>query len=97
LKPSRQFGLHASGNRHDFDYTHSGAFGCRADAGPTTMVKMPVQKIKMAVIAVAEFIDFPPEQERPAPFKRSGARPSPSCQPRPAKPPTLPFEENKNG
>jgi hypothetical protein len=60
LKPSRQFGLHATGNRHDFDYTRSGAFGCRADAGPTTMVKMPVQKIKMAVIAVAEFVDFPP-------------------------------------
>ena len=37
------------------------------------MVKMPVQKIKIAVIAVAEFVDFPPEQARPAPFARSSA------------------------
>jgi hypothetical protein len=40
------------------------------------MVKMPVQKIKMAVIAVAEFVDFPPEQARSAPFKRFSAHTS---------------------
>jgi len=53
---------------------------CCTDSGPATMVKMPVQKIKMAVIAVAEFVT--------SRLNKRGLLPQslPRAQARPAKP-----------